>query len=186
MTATMNNANVIDNHKPQTSIDKEQVESTPVVLSREACLLLEKLSKKPESEILNSEALKLVRSVWPEVFTVSSPRPLKVGIHHDMEKTGVLPAHIIKIALKFYTTIARYLEQVKPGTPRIGLSGRVVGRVRLKEAVDAEIKLYNQDVSERKETVESKVPERKRLIIRQMRLLSVVRPSDEAGVSSDS
>ncbi|MGI9274216.1 MAG: ProQ/FINO family protein [Endozoicomonas sp.] len=101
-------------------------------------------AEKSEPEISKSEALKLVRERWPEAFRVSSPRPLKVGIHNDMKQTGEYPVAVIKSALKFFTSQERYLLSIKPGRNRIGLDGKPCGKVKLNEAVNAEITLFQR------------------------------------------
>lgn len=138
-------------------------------LSEETVKLLKKLASRPEVEILNSEALRVVRSVWPDAFHVSSPKPLKIGIHKDMEATNLIPSHLIRIALKFFTTLERYLEMIKPGAIRVGLDGKPAGKVKLREAVDAEVKLFNQENEDNNSTP----PERHRIVVKQMRLLAV-------------
>lgn len=132
----------------------------------EAQALLEKLAKKPEEDVMNAEALRVVRAIWPNAFHVSSPQPLKIGIHKDMESSGLVPAHIISKALRFFTTLDRYLETVKPKANRINLEGKPAGQVRLREAVDAEIKLFSLDKTEQP-------PQRTRVVVKEMRLLAV-------------
>lgn len=137
-------------------------------LSKDTVEVLKKLEMRPESEILNSEALRVVRSVWPQAFHVSSPQPLKIGIHKDMAAMEIVPLHIINIALRFFTTLERYLGAIKPSAVRIALDGKPAGKVKLREAVDAEIKLFNLF----DKTLLAPI-ERKRVIVKKMRLLSV-------------
>ena len=134
-------------------------------LPEEARIILERLQNRPESDVMNSEALRLVRILWPNAFNVSDPRPLKIGIHKEMAEANLLPAHIIPVALRFFTSMERYLERIKSGATRINLQGQAAGRVKLREAVDAEIKLYTQS--------SDFVTIRDRVIIKQIRLLSV-------------
>lgn len=136
-------------------------------LPEEARKILTRLESRPKSDVMNTEALRLVRILWPEAFNVSSPRPLKIGIHKEMEAANMLPDYIIPIALRFFTTMDRYLENIKPGAPRINLKGEPAGRVRLREAVDAEIKLFTQS--------SDFVTTRDRVIIKKIRLLSVTK-----------
>ena len=136
--------------------------------------LLKKLESRPESEIMNSEALRVVRSIWPAAFHVSNPTPLKLGIHKDMMETGLIGVHIINTALRFFTTLERYLEAIKPGTVRIDLEGKPAGKVKLREAVDAEVKLFNLEIHQQPKR-ESE--ERKQVVITKMRLLAVKKPS---------
>ena len=146
------------------TVDKVDANADSII-SEEGRKLLEKLANKPENEIMNSEALRVVRAFWPEAFHVSSPKPLKVGIHKDMESEGVVPPHIISIALRFFTTLERYLEIIKPGAIRIDLQGEPVGKVKLREAVDAEIKLFQQS--------QARTTGRTRVVVNRIRLISV-------------
>ncbi|WP_066016874.1 ProQ/FINO family protein [Endozoicomonas atrinae] len=134
-------------------------------LPEEARKILERLHNRPESDVMNSEALRLVRILWPSAFNVSDPRPLKIGIHKEMAEANLLPEHIIPVALRFFTSMERYLEKIKPGATRINLQGQAAGRVKLREAVDAEIKLYTQS--------SDFITTRDRVIIKKIRLLSV-------------
>ena len=134
-------------------------------LPEEARKILERLHNRPESDVMNSEALRLVRTLWPSAFNVSDPRPLKIGIHKEMAEENLLPEHIIPVALRFFTSMERYLEKIKPGATRINLQGQAAGRVKLREAVDAEIKLYTQS--------SDFITTRDRVIIKKIRLLSV-------------
>lgn len=105
--------------------------------------------QNPE-EVSKSEALRMVRERWPEAFRVSSPRPLKVGIHNEMKQTGEFPLPIIKSALKLFTSQERYLMSIKPGRSRIDLDGKTAGKVKLKEAVNAEITLFMRSEKQRR------------------------------------
>ena len=100
------------------------------------------ISQAPVQPVSKSDALKMVREQWPDVFLISSPKPLKVGIHNEMKQSGLLPLPVIKSALKFFTSQERYLMSIKPGRHRIGLDGKPAGKVKLKEAVNAEIMLF--------------------------------------------
>lgn len=155
------------------SIQEQEMQLTPEQdgsvmsneLPEEARKILERLQGRPESDVMNSEALRLVRILWPNVFNVSDPRPLKIGIHKEMAEANLLPAYIIPVALRFFTSMERYLEKIKTGVTRINLQGQAAGRIKLREAVDAEIKLYTQS--------SDFVTTRDRVIIKQIRLLSV-------------
>ncbi|MGB0360102.1 MAG: ProQ/FINO family protein [Endozoicomonas sp.] len=148
----------------------ESLSSAPAVeLPEEARVILARLESRPENDVMNTEALRLVRILWPKAFNVSQPRPLKIGIHKDMGAAEVLPENIISIALRFFTSMDRYLEIIKPGVTRINLEGKATGRVKLREAVDAEIKLYTQSTDF--------IITRDRVIIKQIRLLAVHKQS---------
>ena len=136
-------------------------------LPEEVIERLQRLENRPEEDILNTEALRIIRAIWPSAFNVIAPKPLKIGIHKDMEaeSAGQIPAFIISKALRFFTSLDRYLATIQPGTIRVDLAGNVVGKVKLREAVDAEIKRYQQS--------QPKKPKRERVIIKQIKLVSV-------------
>ena len=113
-------------------------------LSIEAQEILTRLKQRPSSSIMDFETLRLVRTLWPEVFNVSHPRPLKVGIHKDIIAASSIPEDFISQALHFFTSTEKYLECIKAGATRIDLNGMPAGKVKLREAVDSEIKLYQQ------------------------------------------
>ncbi len=104
--------------------------------------LLADLSLRKDKEILGHEAVRVLRLLWPAVFRVSSPRPLKIGIDKDIAATGKVPENIIRIGLRCYTRLENYLECTTAGRARIGLDGKPDGRVRLEEAVNADMLLY--------------------------------------------
>ena len=134
-------------------------------LPEEAHKLLKRLENRPEKDILNTEALRIVRAIWPKTFNVSSPKPLKIGIHKDMGQEEQLPAHIISKALRCFTTMDRYLATIRVGAKRVDLKGQITGTVKLREAVDAEIKRYQQS--------QPQIPTRNRIIIKKIKLMSV-------------
>ncbi|KEQ12159.1 ProQ/FinO family protein [Endozoicomonas numazuensis] len=103
-----------------------------------------------KDDISSSEALRLIRERWPEAFRVASPRPLKVGIHNEMKQTGEFPVSTIKKALKLFTQQDRYLLTIKEGRNRVDLNGKPAGKVKLKEAVNAEILLYQRQQTRQK------------------------------------
>ncbi len=98
-------------------------------------------------EISQSEALRLIRERWPEAFSVSKPRPLKIGIHNEIKQTEEFPLSTVKKALKLFTGQERYLLSIKEGRSRVDLNGKPSGKVKLQEAVNAEILLYQRHLS---------------------------------------
>ncbi|MCY4471942.1 MAG: ProQ/FINO family protein [Kistimonas sp.] len=100
------------------------------------------LESRPVSEVMGHEALRVLRLLWPKAFQVSRPNPLKIGINKDIHASGQLSDEIINLGLRCYTQMDRYLENTRSGCVRIDLEGRPCGRVKLREAVNAEILLY--------------------------------------------
>ncbi|USE35214.1 ProQ/FINO family protein [Endozoicomonas sp. SCSIO W0465] len=111
---TAENSNISDqsNHEQEMQLATEQDGSAmSQSLPEEARKILERLHSRPDSDVMNSEALRLVRIIWPGAFNVSDPRPLKIGIHKEMAEAKLLPAYIIPVALRFFTSMDRYLEK---------------------------------------------------------------------------
>ena len=133
------------------------------------------VATSPVEEISSSEALRLIRERWPEAFRVSSPRPLKVGIHNEMKQTNEFPLITIKKALKLFTGQDRYLLSIKEGRDRVDLNGKASGKVKLKEAVNAEILLYQRQLARQKKT--------QRVYVGQMKLVTVG-PADNQEVQN--
>ena len=105
---------------------------------------IEKLSDRSKAEIPKSEALRIVREIWPHLFRISEPVPLKIGIHKEMIATNQVPPMLIKIALRYFVEQERYLEALQEGAMRIDSNGKCSGRVTLREAVGAEMALYRK------------------------------------------
>ncbi|WP_345199535.1 ProQ/FINO family protein [Kistimonas scapharcae] len=105
---------------------------------------IEKLSGRSKAEIPKSEALRITREIWPHLFRISEPVPLKIGIHKEMIATNQVPPMLIKIALRYFVEQERYLESLKEGAIRIDSNGKRSGRVTLREAVGAEVALYRK------------------------------------------
>ncbi|MCK5893615.1 MAG: hypothetical protein KAG53_04215 [Endozoicomonadaceae bacterium] len=105
---------------------------------------IEKLSGKSKASISKSEALRIARTIWPQIFRVSEPVPMKIGIHKEMIATNLIPTIIIKIALHYFVGQDRYLEALKEGVTRIDINGNYASKVSQREAVGAEISLYRK------------------------------------------
>ena len=142
------------------------------------------LSEKPQESILRSEALSIVRELWPAAFKVSTPKPLKIGIHKDIQAAGLLPDHVIEMAIKYFVSRDRYLECTREGCHRIDLNGRRTGRVNIKEAIRADMILYSRYQRKVRHTLSDNP-----IFLGKMRLISIInqkavpqkmRPKDSA------
>ena len=67
--------------------------------------LLADLSLRKDKDILGHEAIRVLRMLWPSVFRVSSPKPLKIGIDKEIAATGKVPENIVRIGLRSYTRL---------------------------------------------------------------------------------
>ena len=81
-----------------------------------------------------ASALALLVETYPACFDGENPRPLKLGIHHDLMAAGFEKA-AVKRALACYCNRPRYRKALRAGALRIDLRGRPAGAVT---AADAE------------------------------------------------
>lgn len=134
-------------------------------LPADAQHILNRVYARSDQHISKSEALRLIRSLWKNTFNVNAPQPLKVGIHDDMVADGRLPEPIIQKALGFFTSLESYLNSIKSGVSRIDLNGQECGKVRLHEAVDAEVRLFISSSDFK--------PNRKTVVVKKLRVVAI-------------
>ncbi|WP_258599044.1 ProQ/FinO family protein [Mesorhizobium sp. AR07] len=92
---------------------------------------------------------------WPAAFNPKAPRPLKIGIHHDIRALDdELSDDELGRALRAYTRMARYLARLDAGAARVDLDGEPAGEVSDADAATAKALLCRKDKQERKQTPE--------------------------------
>lgn len=75
---------------------------------------------------------------WPAAFNSKAPRPLKIGIHHDIRALdGELSEDELRRALRAYATMPRYLARLDAGAVRVDLDGEPAGVVSDADAATA-------------------------------------------------
>lgn len=79
-------------------------------------------------------------ALYPACFNWKQPRPLKIGIFHDLRAAGH-PRPAIHKALAVYCSRGRYLKALRAGMPRLDLQGQPVGVVTADEEAVAKAKL---------------------------------------------
>ncbi len=89
-----------------------------------------------------SELFRYLSAKWPEAFNPKAPRPLKVGIRHDIRALdGELSNDELSTAMRAYTKMATYLSKLRAGAVRVDLSGKPAGEVSETEAASAKAQL---------------------------------------------
>ena len=83
-----------------------------------------------------ASALVLLVETYPACFDGENPRPLKLGIHHDLMATGFEKA-AVKRALACYCNRPRYRKALRAGALRIDLRGQPAGAVTADDAETA-------------------------------------------------
>jgi ProP effector len=80
---------------------------------------------------------------WPNCFNPKNPRPLKIGIAHDLtrelDEAALRPD--LKSALNLYCGSAGYLSTLRAGTSRVDLDGNEVGFVSREDELRAAARL---------------------------------------------
>ncbi|QGU14031.1 proQ/FINO family protein [Leclercia sp. 119287] len=81
----------------------------------------------------NRKKLELLVTHWPEVFSLTTPRPLAVGIDKqiaaDMDARSLTGAGKVRAAIAMYTRRIGYLKALIAGGARYNLAGEPVGEV---------------------------------------------------------
>ncbi|WP_353642706.1 ProQ/FinO family protein [Mesorhizobium sp. WSM2239] len=94
---------------------------------------------------------------WPAAFNPKAPRPLKIGIHHDIRvHDGELSDDEVRRALLAYTRMAKYLARLDAGAARIDLDGKPAGEVSDADAATAKALLGAR--KEKQQTKQSPAP----------------------------
>jgi hypothetical protein len=83
--------------------------------------------------------LLMLAEVYPACFDWRKPRPLKVGIHHDLFAAGYTVKQVRR-ALGPYCQAQRYRRSIIAGETRVGLAGEPAGVVTEEEAQQAKRK----------------------------------------------
>jgi ProP effector len=106
---------------------------------------------------------------WPKCFDLKNPRPLKIGIAHDLTRelgeAELRPE--LKGALNLYCGHPGYLSTLRAGTSRLDLHGNEVGFVSREDEQRAAarvngLKTAKAEVKERKAPVTERNPTPKR------------------------
>jgi ProP effector len=121
----------------ETSVAQE--ETTPVAVAKEAAE-----RKKAKSRAANRAAVQLLCENYPQTFSVSEPKPLKIGIQEDLVADGKISQNKIKRGLASYVRIYAYLRAQSEGAARVDLLGEEAGQVTAGEAAHAASKLPAQ------------------------------------------
>ncbi|EDS7008767.1 proQ/FINO family protein [Salmonella enterica subsp. diarizonae] len=93
----------------------------------------------------NVKNMRRVLALWPELFNLDNPKPLKVGIFDDLmrdisARNLTIGAGVLKAAIASYTRRIRYQKALAAGGARYDLNGRPCGEVmpeQQQEAADA-------------------------------------------------
>lgn len=93
----------------------------------------------------NFKHMRRVLALWPELFDLDNPKPLKVGVLDDLmqdisARNLIIGAGVLKAAIASYTRRIRYQKALAAGGARHDLNGQPCGEItpeQQQEAADA-------------------------------------------------
>lgn len=93
----------------------------------------------------NFKHMRRVLALWPELFNLDNPKPLKVGVLNDLmqdisARNLTIGAGVLKAAIASYTRRIRYQKALASGGARYDLNGQPCGEItpeQQQEAADA-------------------------------------------------
>lgn len=93
----------------------------------------------------NFKHMRRVLALWPELFNLDNPKPLKVGVLDDLmqdinARNLTIGAGVLKAAIASYTRRIRYQKALAAGGARYDLNGQPCGEItpeQQQEAADA-------------------------------------------------
>jgi ProP effector len=88
----------------------------------------------PVAEVVT--ALRMLIERFPDCFSWNNHRPLKIGIHKDLEARGV-DLRVVRLGVSRYCRHLAYQHALVEGAARIDLDGQPAGIVTLEEAAFA-------------------------------------------------
>lgn len=115
---------------------------------------------KAKNRASNQAALALLIELYPETFSRTNIRPLKIGIQDDLIADEKLAKNKIKRALASYVRAPNYFRSMKIDIDRIDLAGKGSGKVSESEAEYAKVQL--KEFHQRRKDNQLKVEEEKK------------------------
>ncbi|RWA79633.1 MAG: prop expression regulator, partial [Mesorhizobium sp.] len=92
----------------------------------------------PSREKSPAQLFRHLSAKWPAAFNPKAPKPLRIGIHHDIRVLdGELSDDELRRVLRAYTSMPRYLARLNSGAVRVDLDGEPAGEVSDAEAASA-------------------------------------------------
>lgn len=93
----------------------------------------------------NFKHMRRVLALWPELFDLDNPKPLRVGVLDDLmqdisARNLTIGAGVLKAAIASYTRRIRYQKALAAGGARYDLNGQLCGEItpeQQQEAADA-------------------------------------------------
>lgn len=90
----------------------------------------------------NFKHMRRVLALWPELFDLDNPKPLKVGVLYDLMQDIIarnltIGAGVLKAAIASYTRRIRYQKALAAGGARYDLNGQPCGEITPEQQQEA-------------------------------------------------
>jgi len=121
-----------------------------------------KAKSKSKNRAANQAAVQLLIDTYPQAFSRSQVRPLKIGIQEDLLADDKVSKNKIKRALASYVRSLAYYRSLQAGADRIDLTGATAGQVTEAEAEHAKGKLKELSRQRRERDKKRREEERER------------------------
>ncbi len=118
----------------------KEIESLETTIATNPVIEKPKLKKKFRISFEEYKSfLQDLMKIFPACFSKDHPRPLKIGIHKDLqsalrEKSYLIGSNKINGFMRLYCTRREYIASHKMGEARIDLDGVIVGEVTKDQA----------------------------------------------------
>lgn len=119
-------------------VEEPAVEQEVEIAEQQAAVAETPVKAAPKAKINPKQELAKWAETYPEVFILSQPKPLKIGIHTDLQAATDLTEKQVKRVLANYVKLPRYFACVVEGAERIDLTGKECGKVTAEEAAFAQ------------------------------------------------
>ncbi|HEA0302429.1 TPA: ProQ/FinO family protein [Salmonella enterica] len=82
----------------------------------------------------NFKHMRRILALWPELFNLDNPKPLKIGVLDDIQRdiaarSLTIGAGVLKAAIASYTRRIRYKRAIAAGGSRYDLNGQPSGEI---------------------------------------------------------
>ncbi|EDX0374186.1 prop effector [Salmonella enterica] len=98
----------------------------------------------------NFKHMRRILALWPELFDLDNPKPLKVGVLDDIQqdiaaRALTIGAGVLKAAIASYTRRIRYKKAIAAGGSRYDINGQPCGEVTPEQQQEAADGLKKKD-----------------------------------------
>lgn len=83
------------------------------------------------------ELVKTMQKRWPKAINIAEPKPLAIGVHHQIQQELDLEPEVLRQLMQWYTRRSAYRQALATSEHRYHLDGTIAGPVQLEERPSA-------------------------------------------------